>query len=185
MSKNAEQKRGYQEATKQFEMLRARWPNAFPTKSHLVRPLAGGVTQALADELGWSAIYARTVLRVWKLKPAYCEAVLRYPTRVHLDGSPSDEQVDDRARQGATQTLEEIAARRIRRAEQAAAKPQAPAPAIPEPAAPVEPEKPRKLVLSGSAAMQAALKRRIAGGAVTTEVLKAVPAASPVRQRAR
>ena len=183
MSKNAEQKRGYQEATKQFEMLRARWPNAFPTKSHLVRPLAGGVTQALADELGWSAIYARTVLRVWKLKPAYCEAVLRYPTRVHLDGSPSDEQVDDRARQGATQTLEEIVARRIRRAEQAAAKTTPPAP--PEPAVPVEPEKPRKLVLSGSVAMQAALKRRIASGAVTTEILKAVPAASPVRQRAR
>jgi sRNA-binding protein len=183
MSRKAEEKRAYQEATAQFEVLRARWPNAFPAKGHLVRPLAGGAARTLVEELGWSAIYARAVLRVWKLKPAYCEAVLRYPTRISLDGSSSDEQVNEQARQMATQALEEIAARRIRKAEAAAAKPRAPAPApaIPEPAEPAEPEKPRKLVLSSSAAMQAALRRRIASGAVTTEILKAVPAAAKRR----
>jgi sRNA-binding protein len=188
MNRKAEEKRAYQEATAQFEVLRARWPNAFPAKGYLVRPLVGRAAQALGEELGWSTIYARTVLRVWKLKPAYCEAVLRYPTRISLDGSPSDQQVDEKARRMATQALEDIAARRIRKAEAAAAKAQAkaqaPAPE-PAPAAPAEAEKPRKLVLLGSAAMQAALKRRIASGAVTTEILQAVPAAAPRRQRAR
>jgi sRNA-binding protein len=172
MSRKTEQKRAYQEATRQLEVLRARWPNAFPVKGHLVRPLAGGAVQALVEELGWSAQYARTVLRVWKMKTAYCQAVLRYPTRIGLDGSLSDEQVDDRSRQAATRTLEEIAARRIRKAEAVAAKLQAPAP-VPAIPAPAEPEKPRKL-LGSSPAMQAALKRRIASGAVTTEVLKTV-----------
>ena len=119
-TRKAEEKRAYQEATRQFEALRARWPNAFPTKGHLVRPLASGAVQALVEELGWSAQYARTVLRVWKLKPAYCQAVLRYPTRMNLDGSPSVETVSDEARQAATRTLAEIAARRIERAEKAA-----------------------------------------------------------------
>jgi len=180
MSKKAEQKRAYQEATAQLQVLRARWPNAFPAKGHLVRPLVGGAAQALVEEFGWSAIYARAVLRVWKLKPAYCEAVLHYTTRISLDGSPSDEQVDEKARRMATQALAEIAARRIRKAEAAAAKARAPAPET-IPAAPAESEKPRKLVLSGSAAMQAALKRRVASGTVTTEILKAVPAAAQRR----
>jgi len=43
--------------------------------------------------------------------------------------------------------------------------------------------KTRKLLVAGSAAMQAALKRRLANGAVTTEVLKTVPPATPNRKR--
>jgi hypothetical protein len=36
----SEKKRGYQEAFEQFEVLRAKWPKAFPAKAHEVRPLA-------------------------------------------------------------------------------------------------------------------------------------------------
>jgi hypothetical protein len=37
-----ETKRGYKEAPWQFEVLRAKWPKAFPAKPRDVRPLASG-----------------------------------------------------------------------------------------------------------------------------------------------
>ena len=56
--------------------------------------------------------------------------------------------------------------------------------AQPEPAAPPEPLKSGKPLVAGSAAMQAALKRRLAGGGMmTTEVLRTVPAAAPRGRR--
>jgi len=55
--------------------------------------------------------------------------------------------------------------------------------ATPEPAPPREPPKSGKLVVAGSAATQAALKRRLASGAVTTEVLKTVATAKPKGRR--
>jgi hypothetical protein len=50
---NPERKRGYQEARMQLEALRARWPQAFSAKSHLVRPLMVGALRVIADEMGW------------------------------------------------------------------------------------------------------------------------------------
>jgi len=200
----SEKKRGYEEGGQKIELLRAKWPKAFPAKSHEVRPLTNGAQQAMVEEFGWSPDYARAVLTVWKLRPAYCKAILRYPTRINLDGSPSGEEIDDAARATATKRLEETAARQARKlaklaeAEQqrlhAAAKEsaQAQAPesapasipnAQPEPAAPPEPPKSGKLLVAGSAAMQAALKRRLAGGMMTTEVLRTVPAATPSGRR--
>ena len=52
----------------------------------------------MVEEFGWSPAYARAVLTVWKLRPSYCQAILRYPTRINLDGSPTGEDVDDAAR---------------------------------------------------------------------------------------
>ena len=196
--RKAEEKRAYQEATRQFEALRARWPNAFPTKGHLVRPLASGAVQVLVEELGWSAQYARTVLRVWKLKTAYSQAVLRYPTRMNLDGTPSAETVNDEARQAATRTLAEIAARRIERAEKAAQ--QAAQEATTEPAPTTTASEPKSEAdpakvcltsaaqgalkpLSASPAMAEALKRRLAAGAIATEIRKTVPAPTSGRRR--
>jgi sRNA-binding protein len=221
-SSKAEKKRGYQEGAQKFELLRAKWPKAFPAKPHEVRPLAGGATKALVEAFGWSLPYARAVLMVWKLRPAYCQAVLRYTHRINLDGSASDEEIDDVARAMAKERLEKIAARRAKGAgksrvatvaggddprqkatepEPAAivptkdeVKPKAQlAPAIPqekpeETSAVIEPRKSRKLLVAGSAAMEAALKRRLANGPTTTEVLKIVPAPSSSRirgQRAR
>jgi len=199
----AEKKRGYEEGVQKIELLRARWPNAFPAKSHEVRPLAIAVSQVMAEELDWSPEYTRAVLTVWKMRPAYCRATLLYPRRINLDGTPSGEEVDDAARATATKRLEQRAARqarklaneereRLRAAAEASAEPKAqapgPAPTViaepePEPAAPTEPPKSRKLLVAGSAAMEAALKRRMASGAMTTEVLKTVAAPSTSRKR--
>ena len=202
----SEKKRGYEEGGQKIELLRAKWPKAFPAKSHDVRPLANGAQQAMVEEFGWSPGYARAVLRVWKLRPAYCKAILLYPTRINLDGSPSGEEIDDAARATATKRLEERAARqarklanlaeteqeqqRLRAAAKESAQAQAPesAPASipnaqPESAAPPEPLKSGKPLVAGSAAMQAALKRRLAAGMMTTEVLRTVPAATPSGRR--
>ena len=68
----SERQRGLREAFQQFDALRAKWPMAFPHKSHEVRPLASGAKQAAVDALGWNAGYGRAVLRSWTLQPAYC-----------------------------------------------------------------------------------------------------------------
>ena len=111
-----ETKRGCQEASKQFDVLRATWPQAFPTKSHLVRPLASGSARRVADALGWSPAYTRAVLRAWKLRDAYCKAVLDYPQRINLDGSASGEEIDDTARRNAKERLARIAKRQAKKA---------------------------------------------------------------------
>ena len=84
-----ETKRGYEEASKQFELLRTKWPLAFPRAPDKVRPLASGGASILAEALGWSHAYARAVLIVWKLRDTYCRAVLAYSQRINLDGTPS------------------------------------------------------------------------------------------------
>ena len=48
-------KRGAAESRQQIELLRARWPKAFPAKGHEVRPLANAAP-AIAEALGWSTI---------------------------------------------------------------------------------------------------------------------------------
>jgi sRNA-binding protein len=48
---------------------------------------------------------------VWKSRNDYCRAVLRDSVRVNLDGSPSEEIVDDRAREMAKAQLDKNAAR--------------------------------------------------------------------------
>src|ERR1700677_3639797 len=113
----AEQKRGYQEGSQKIELLRARWPKAFPAKSHEVRPLMSGATKAVVEAFGWTPPYARAVLMVWKVRPAYCQAILRNTHRINLDGSASDEEIDDTARALAKERLEKIAARRAKDAE--------------------------------------------------------------------
>jgi len=111
-----ETKRGYKEASKQFELLRTKWPLAFPRAPDKVRPLASGGASILAEAFGWSHAYARAVLMVWKLRDTYCRAVLAYSQRINLDGTPSGEHVDDEARQKAKEQLDRIAARKVKKA---------------------------------------------------------------------
>jgi len=120
MSVNPDWKRGSQEAWQAIELLRARWPNAFPTKSHEVRLLAS-VTAELQEALGWSPAYARGVLSAWKARESYCRAVLTYSRRIGLDGSLTEGVVDDDARAMAKARLEQIAARKVKEAARAAA----------------------------------------------------------------
>ena len=94
-------KRGASESRQQIELLRARWPKAFPAKGHEVRPLANAAP-AIAEALGWSNAYARGVLSPWVLREAYCRAVLAHAMRINLDGSESELTVEDDARAMAT-----------------------------------------------------------------------------------
>ena len=120
------------------------------------------------------------------MRGAYCRAALLYPKRINLDGSVSDETVDDRARALAKERLEQIAARKAKAAErqareaaeraaaEASAKPE-PEPVAapgPSPASTPEPERPRarKLLTLGPAAKEALAKR----GLGTTEVVATI-----------
>ncbi len=111
-----ETKRGYEEASKQFELLRAKWPLASPRAPDAVRPLASGGASILAEAFGWSDAYARAVLVVWKLRDTYCRAVLAYSQRINLDGTPSAEYVNDEARRKAKEQLDRIAAHKAKKA---------------------------------------------------------------------
>jgi hypothetical protein len=156
------------------------------------------------EAFGWTPAYTRAVLKGWKLRAAYCQAVLRHKKRINLDGSTSDEEVDDEARRLARVRLDKLAANHPKRAEQTQVSvvteiigdPPIPAPATAaivdvaaklklEPAPPAEAPKSGKLIVAGSAAMAAALKRRLANGPVTTEVMTTVaaPAARGKRDR--
>ena len=98
MTTKSDWKRGAQNARQAFELLRARWPKAFPAKSHEVRPIVN-ITAEVQEAFGWSPAYAKGVLGAWKARESYCRAVLAYPYRVGLDGSPTEGIVDDQARQ--------------------------------------------------------------------------------------
>jgi sRNA-binding protein len=167
-------KRGAAESRQQIELLRARWPKAFPAKGHEVRPLANAAP-AIAEALGWSNAYARGVLSPWVLREAYCRAVLAHAMRINLDGSESELTVDDEARAMAAKRLEQIAARKAQEAERAAAaKPPAPSPEpAPQPVAQEpaqEPPRARKILTLGASAKEALLKR----GLGTTEVVATI-----------
>lgn len=112
----AERRKGLREAPEKFEQLRQKWPKAFPAKSHEVRPLAKETAKTVATEFGWNYQYARAVLERWKLRNAYCCAVLTYQKRYTLDGLESDEPVDERAKTRAREMIENRQARRQQQA---------------------------------------------------------------------
>ena len=166
MSSKSDRNRGAQEARQAFELLRARWPQAFPARAHEIRPLAN-VTADLQEAFGWSRDYTKGVLMVWKAREAYCRAILLYPNRVRLDGSVSEDAVDDEARAMATARLEQIAAGKAKAAErrameaaehaavEAASPPPAPVPeTAPEPSSRWAPPLPRSRPLRQSQTSQ-------------------------------
>jgi sRNA-binding protein len=187
MTNKSDWRRAAQDSWQAFDLLRARWPKAFPAKPYEVRPLVN-VTAELQEAFGWSPAYAKGVLSVWKARDAYCRAVLRYPNRIALDGSLTEKTVDDKAREMASARLEQIAIKKAKAAErraleaadraaaEATAPPREPEPA-PAPTAPVEvpapePERPRarKLLTISPAAKEALAKR----GLGTTEVVATI-----------
>ena len=111
--------RGLRESQASIELLRSLWPAAFPFKFRLVKPLKVGVLKEIAARTGWSYPYASGVLKGWKLRSAYCEAVLRHDRRVNLDGEEVAETVDEEARTLARKQLAAIAARKARQQEKA------------------------------------------------------------------
>ena len=114
-SSESEWLRGLKESAAGIGVLRSLWPNAFPQQRHLVRPLIAGLAGQIAERTGWSPQYTRGVLRGWKLRRAYCEAVLRYDHRFSLDGEEVAEAVvDEGAREQARRQLARLAARRAK-----------------------------------------------------------------------
>ena len=106
----ADSLRGVKESRTAIEVLEAKWPAIFNDPKN-VKPLASSVLSQVGAALGWSLGYTRGVFHVWKSRNDYCRAVLRDSVRVHLDGSPSEEGVDDRAREMAKAQLDKNAAR--------------------------------------------------------------------------
>ncbi len=106
----AERLRGVKEARTAIEALKVKWPAIF-NDPKTIKPLASPVLSQVAAALGWSLGYTRGVFHVWKSRDDYCRAVLRDSVRVHLDGSPSEEVVDDRAREMAKAQLDTNATR--------------------------------------------------------------------------
>src|SRR4051794_28122235 len=104
--RNGEARRAYRESHTAIALLQQRWPAAFPQTPQRVRPLITGLTPMIATALGWSHPYTRAVLRTWRLRPAYCRAVLEYPVRFDLDGNPTEQPVNEDARTMAKTRLE-------------------------------------------------------------------------------
>ena len=105
-----ERKRGAVESGERVKSLRERWPLAFPIARADVRPLAIGSHKVIADAMGWGVAFTLGVLAVWKGSPSYCESVLR-DQRINLDGSPSGEEVDERAKGAKDMAIKQLANR--------------------------------------------------------------------------
>jgi len=110
----SETQRAYREARTAITLLQQRWPAAFPEEPQQVRPLITGLTSLIVAELDWSHPYARAVLRTWKLRPAYCHAVLAHPVRFDLEGNPTDQPIDEETRTQAKARLAAWANKRRR-----------------------------------------------------------------------
>ena len=110
----SEARRAYHEWRTAIALLQQRWPAAFPEAPQQVRPLMAGLTPLIAAALDWNHPYARAVLITWKLRPAYCRAVLEYPVRFDLDGNPTEQPVGEDARTMAKTRLASWASKRNR-----------------------------------------------------------------------
>jgi len=102
------------------EILRQRWPAAFPNDAASVRPLANSAVHGIADAMGWSMRFTRKVLRRWVESGPYCRAVLSQAVRIGLDGRPSAERIDHAAKEDARRTLRRRSAAQAARAKDAA-----------------------------------------------------------------
>jgi sRNA-binding protein len=112
LDRNSEARRAYRESRTAIALLQQRWPAAFPEAPQQVRPLIAGIAPLIAAALDWSHSYTRAVLRTWKLRPAYCRAVLEYPVRFDLDGNPTEQPVGEDARTMAKTRLDTWASKR-------------------------------------------------------------------------
>jgi sRNA-binding protein len=77
-----------------LEVLRTRWPVAFPQDPHLIRPLRRGVHQEIATHMPGTSLslIKRTIVLFQRLSgSAYWRAVLNGGPRYALDGSPCGE----------------------------------------------------------------------------------------------
>jgi sRNA-binding protein len=126
---------GLQESAASVETLRSLWPLAFPKESHLIKPLAAGCMAEIAARTGWTVPYANGVLRGWKMRAAYCKAVLRHDRRWTLNGEQTDEIITDAVRSQARQALAAMEARNLKKAQTKAMQSETTDPAMQQPGA--------------------------------------------------
>ena len=114
--------------------------------------------------MGWTKAFARGVLKNWKSREPYSRAVLAHVARITLDGSESDEIVDDKARALASERLACHAARRQREreAEQRTTAPPLADPAPPAEVLPSAPPQQEPAKRGGIEALRAAHRARLA-----------------------
>jgi ProP effector len=100
-----------------LEVLRARWPAAFPDDLRRVRPLMRGVHREIAQRLPGTGLWlikrAIVLFQAWSGE-AYWRAILRGGPRYALDGSPCGA-VSLHEQEHARQTLATLAQRRAGR----------------------------------------------------------------------
>jgi hypothetical protein len=99
-----ERKRGQQEAGEAIAKLQTLWPGAFPKEMKVMKPLAAGPSQVAAGA-GWSRAYTEGVLRVWKTRNDYQEALLRSERYHDLNGEPTERLIDPETKARARQAL--------------------------------------------------------------------------------
>jgi sRNA-binding protein len=97
----AEYLRGRQEAATAIEKLQALWPAAFPKDPKAIKPLSWGVVAEVAAATGWDKRYVAGVLGGWRLRVAYRAAVLRSERYYDLNGQPTENLIDEDARERA------------------------------------------------------------------------------------
>ena len=78
------------------QILRSKWPKAFPADPEEVRPLADGARKIIVETCGWSKKRTSRILEKWKSSDAYRKALLKYPKGIHLDGSESEDIPEER-----------------------------------------------------------------------------------------
>lgn len=101
----SETRRGLEEAPAAIATLRALWPAAFPREDERIKPLAHGILQKIQAATGWSRGYTRGVVRVWKSRAGYYEALLRCKQRYDLSGTETAQRIDAAARARARHRL--------------------------------------------------------------------------------
>lgn len=101
----SETRRGSEEAPVAIATLRALWPAAFPREDERIKPLIHGILQKIQAATGWSRGYTRGVVRAWKSRAGYYEALLRCKQRYDLSGTETAQRVDAAARARARQRL--------------------------------------------------------------------------------
>ena len=108
-----------------LEVMRDRWPQAFPRNSRQVRPLAIGIHRDLAAALpGHSHRQLGAVFSLFRYLagPAYFQALLRGGPRYDLDGNPRGEVTPEEQEQ-AKRDLDAFLEQRKRRADSRASTP--------------------------------------------------------------
>src|SRR5215213_7649614 len=80
-TRKAQRLQGLKESAQAIALLQEKWPRAFPKKYGAVKPLARSVKGAIVAGMGWDAYYTSGVLAAWKLRLAYCDAILRESIR--------------------------------------------------------------------------------------------------------